>query len=208
MEQYRKVFQCCAAVAMGSVAWGLLASTYAHAAERSGKQVVETVCANCHATGQSGAPKIGDKQAWRERAQLGLGGLTEHAVTGVRKMPAHGGNKDLTDLELGRAITYMVNQSGGKWIEPASAKDLAAVLTGKQVVEMQCAKCHATGERGAPRIGDRDAWVPVLKHGVDNAVNIAIHGHGGMKPRSSKPEFKDEEVRNAILYMFSPSTSK
>lgn len=184
------------------------ANASAQAAERSGKQVVDTVCAKCHTKGESGAPKIGDKQAWRERTQLGLGGLTEHAITGVRKMPAHGGSKDLTDLELGRAITYMVNQSGGKWIEPASAKELAAVMTGKQVVEMQCAKCHATGERGAPKIGDRDAWVPVLKRGVDHAVNIAIHGHGGMKPRSSKADLKDEEIRNAILYMFNPATGK
>ena len=81
-------------------------------------------------------------------------------------------------------------------------------ITGKQVVDMQCAKCHATGGRGAPRIGDRNAWIPVLQKGVDHAVNIAIHGHGGMKPRSSKADLKDEEIRNAILYMYNPGNAK
>ena len=39
---------------------------------RSGKEVVEAVCAACHATGVNGAPKIGDKKAWSQRASQGL----------------------------------------------------------------------------------------------------------------------------------------
>jgi cytochrome c5 len=176
----------------------------AQTAERSGKAVVDVVCAKCHATGEKGAPKIGDKQAWRERAEQGLGGLTEHAVKGVRQMPAHGGSSNLTDLEIGRAITYMVNMSGGKWKEPASAKELAADRTGQQVVQAQCHKCHQDGLHGAPRIGDRDAWVPRLQNGLDFAVRSAIRGHGGMPPRGNKSDLTDFEIRNAIVYMYNP----
>lgn len=208
MKQHHNPFQSGALLTLMIASLCAAPNVLAQTSERSGKQVVDTVCAKCHVKGEAGAPKIGDKQAWRERAQQGLGGLTEHAITGLRKMPAHGGQKDLSDLELGRAITFMVNQSGGKWIEPTSASELAAVRTGKQVVDLQCSKCHATGERGAPKIGDRDAWIPILKQGVDNAVNIAIHGHGGMKPRGERADLKDEELRNAILYMFSPATSR
>ena len=171
---------------------------------RSGKEVVEAACVKCHATGEQGAPKIGDKQAWRERTEQGLGGLTQHAVAGVRKMPAHGGSPNLTDLEIGRAIAYMVNQSGGKWTEPASAREVAAVRTGQQVVQAQCFKCHQDGLHGAPRIGDREAWVPRLKQGVEHAVRSAIRGHGGMPPRGDKADLTDAEIRNAILYMFNP----
>lgn len=208
MKHHRSPFHSGALLALLTTVLCAAPSAQAQTGERGGKRVVDTVCAKCHAKGEAGAPRIGDKQAWRERAQQGLGGLTEHAVNGIRKMPAHGGQKDLSDLELGRAITYMVNQSGGKWIEPLSEKELGAVRTGKQVVDLQCSKCHATGERGAPKIGDRDAWIPILKKGVDNAVNIAIHGHGGMKPRGERADLKDEEIRNAILYMFSPATGK
>jgi cytochrome c5 len=44
----------------------------AQAPDRSGKDVVETVCAACHASGAKGAPKIGDKKAWSKRASQGL----------------------------------------------------------------------------------------------------------------------------------------
>lgn len=179
-------------------------NTHAQTPERGGKEIVDTACAKCHATGERGAPKIGDKLAWLTRAELGLGGLTQHAVSGVRKMPAHGGNPSLSDLEIGRAITYMVNQSGGKWTEPASAKDIAVVRTGQQVAQAQCVKCHQEGLKGAPRIGDREAWIPRLKRGLDQTVRSAISGHGGMPPRGDKADLTDVEVRNAILYMFNP----
>jgi cytochrome c5 len=194
-----------AAIAMLMIAafWAPPGMT-AETAERSGKDVVNMVCAKCHLTGERGAPKIGDKQAWRERAEQGLGGLTQHAVTGVRQMPAHGGSPNLTDLEIGRAIAYMVNQSGGKWKEPASVQEIAAERTGQQVVQAQCHKCHQDGLHGAPRIGDRDAWVPRLKQGLDFAVRSAIRGHGGMPPRGDKADLTDFEIRNAIVYMYNP----
>ena len=53
------------------LAIALTAST-AVAADRSGKEVVDTVCAACHATGKDGAPKIGDQAAWAQRAAKGL----------------------------------------------------------------------------------------------------------------------------------------
>ncbi len=177
----------------------------AQGGERTGKQVVEAVCASCHATGAKGAPKIGDKKAWSKRASQGMSSLTEHALKGIREMPAHGGNMKLTDLEIGRAVAYMVNQSGGKWVEPASAKDMVAERSGAQVVKAQCAKCHQGGAGGAPKIGDRDAWKPRLSAGVENLVRSAIRGHGGMPPRGDKADLTDGEIRSAILYMYNPS---
>lgn len=177
----------------------------AQAGERSGKDVVETVCASCHAAGVNGAPRIGDKQAWSKRASQGLSSLTQHALEGIRKMPAHGGNPGLSDLEIGRAVAYMVNRSGGKWIEPVSAKDLAAGRSGEQVVKAQCVKCHKNGVGGAPKIGDRNAWVPRMKLGLDNLVRSAIRGHGGMPPRGGQANLTDDELRSAIIYMFNPA---
>ena len=175
------------------------------ALERSGKEVVESVCASCHATGEKGAPKIGDRKAWGKRAAQGLSSLTDHALKGIREMPSHGGDLKLSDLEIGRAVAYMVNQSGGKWVEPASARDMAVERGGEQVVKTQCAKCHQKGEGGAPRIGDHAAWRPRLTQGVDALVLSAIRGHGGMPPRGDKADLTDAELRNAILYMYNPT---
>lgn len=179
----------------------------AQAPERSGKEVVEAVCAGCHASGAKGAPKIGDQKAWSKRASQGLTSLTQNALKGIRGMPAHGGSPKLTDLEIGRAVAYMVNQSGGKWTEPASARDMMAERSGQAVVKMQCSKCHEKGVGGAPKIGDRAAWAPRLKDGLDGAVSSAIRGHGGMPPRGDKADLTDGEIRAAINYMFNPDSA-
>jgi len=170
----------------------------------SGQQVVEAVCVKCHGSGVDGAPKIGDKKAWSKRAAQGLTNLTQHALDGIRRMPSHGGNPNLTDLEISRAITYMVNRSGGHWVEPVSTTAPAAERSGEQVVKAQCVKCHEAGLNGAPKIGDREAWMPHIKKGVDYLVRSAMHGHGGMPARGGEADLTDSELKNAILYMFDP----
>jgi cytochrome c5 len=176
-------------------------------ADRTGKEVVESVCAACHATGAQGAPKIGDVQAWSKRASQGLTALTQHAINGIRQMPAHGGNPNVTDFEIERAVTYMVNQSGGTWAEPIDKSAPRAQRTGEQVVQAQCARCHRTGEGGAPKIGDRAAWTPRLQQGLDAAVRSAISGHGGMPARGGVADLTDAEIRSAVVYMFNPVTA-
>ncbi len=182
-----------------------LASTRAQGVDRSGREVVDEVCASCHETGAEGAPKIGDRQAWSGRASQGLSSLTRHALEGVRRMPAHGGRSDLSDLEIARAVTDMVNRSGGNWAEPASPEDLATERSGEQVVSAQCVKCHREGVGGAPKIGDREAWVQRMKKGLGALAHSAIHGHGGMPRRGGQANLTDAEVRSAIVYMFNPA---
>lgn len=184
-----------------------LLPTCMQGAEPTGEEVVAKVCVACHGTGANGAPKIGDTQAWAARASQGLSSLTVHALEGIRNMPAHGGDPKLSDIEIARAVTYMVNQSGGNWVEPASPEDLAVELTGEQVVKAQCSQCHAEGVEGAPKIGDLKAWVERMKLGLPYLVGSAIHGHGGMPPRGGRANLTDTEIRSAILYMFNPAGS-
>lgn len=172
---------------------------------RSGKEVVDEVCAACHGAGTKGAPRIGDKRAWAPLASRGLTSLTENALTGIRNMPAHGGSPGLTDLEIERAITYMVNRSGGEWTEPIGGVTPALERKGKEIVQAHCAKCHETGVFGAPKIGDRTAWILRLRRGLDFAVRSAINGHGPMPPRGGVADLTDTELRAAILYMFNPA---
>lgn len=85
---------------------------------------------------------------------------------------------------------------------PAAA---AEERSGGDIVKAQCSRCHAAGVAGAPRIGDKPAWVPRLNRGVDSLVGIAIRGHGGMPPRGGRADLTDAELRSALLYMFDPS---
>jgi cytochrome c5 len=169
--------------------------------ESSGKEIVEKVCADCHTTGENGAPRIGDWKAWAKLASQGLTSLTGVALKGIRKMPPHGGNSELTDTEVERAITYMVNESGGLWVEPISKLALAAQRSGEEVVKAYCGKCHQTGFEGAPKIGDRTAWIPRLKQGFEVLVQSAIQGHGPMPSRGDVLNLTDSEVRAAVVYM-------
>ena len=179
------------------------------ATELSGKEVVIVICAKCHASGAEGAPKIGDQQAWKKRASRGLSSLTANALKGIRQMPPHGGNQKISDLEIKRAVTYMVNQSGGKWTEPVDTRTKAAPRSGEEIVKAQCVKCHEEGKGGAPKIGDRDAWIPRLKDGLDNTVRSAIHGHGGMPARGGMADLTDAEMRSAVIYLFrGPASAK
>ena len=87
---------------------------FAQGAGRSGKDVVEAVCITCHGTGAQGAPKIGDRKAWDKRASQGLTSLTEHALKGIRQMPAHGGSPNLTDLEIARGELVTLTTEHGR----------------------------------------------------------------------------------------------
>lgn len=166
---------------------------------RSGKTVVETVCAGCHESGKDGAPKIGDQAEWAKRASHGLSALTEHAITGIRKMPAHGAHASLSDLEMSRAVAYMV--SGGKAIDPSKPYSSPSQITGEQLVKERCIQCHATGKDGAPKIGTMDDWTPRLQLGVENLVTSAIRGHMAMPARAGMANLSDSDLRAAVIFM-------
>lgn len=85
---------------------------------QNGQAVYTAVCAACHGTGAAGAPKFGDNGAWSARIAQGYDTLVQHAINGIRAMPAKGGNPDLDDIEVARAVVYMANQSGAKFKEP------------------------------------------------------------------------------------------
>jgi cytochrome c5 len=170
--------------------------------ERSGQEVVEAACARCHATGEGGAPRIGDAKAWSARAAQGLSALSAHAIQGIRAMPAHGGSAGVSDIEIERAIVQMVNASGGRWVVQPGGATPATLRTSEQIVQTMCAKCHQEGLNGAPRIGDRAAWIPRLRKGLDSLVASAVNGCGPMPARGNAANLSDAEIRGAVIYMF------
>lgn len=73
-----------------------------------GKVVYEKACSVCHAAGVMNSPKAGDKDAWGPRIAQGKPTLYEHAIKGIRMMPAKGGNAALSDNEVKAAVDHMV----------------------------------------------------------------------------------------------------
>ncbi len=87
---------------------------------KTGKDVYESLCISCHASGAAGAPKFGSKEDWSARLPSGLDSLTSSILNGKGAMAARAGSSpdDYSDYELIRAIVYMANSSGGNLQEP------------------------------------------------------------------------------------------
>jgi cytochrome c5 len=178
-----------------------LAPGFGEAADRTGKEVVESVCIECHGPGKDGAPRIGNAYEWVSHAKQGLDKLTQNAITGIRKMPAHGGQATLSDLEMTRAVVYMVSNGNAK--DPDRPFATPKRWTGEQIVGEVCGNCHAEGKNGAPKLGDADAWIPQLKPGLDQVLNSAVRGHKGMPARGGMAHLSDVEIKAAVSYMVS-----
>ena len=101
-------------------------------APMSGEQVFKAVCVTCHGQGVAGAPKAGNRQAWSPLIAEGYEDLVGSALTGVRMMPPKGGAPELYDVEVARAVVYMVGLSGGKFPEPTEANVRSARIDGEK----------------------------------------------------------------------------
>jgi cytochrome c5 len=89
---------------------------------QSGEDIVKGVCVACHGAGVLGSPKLGDKAQWAPRIAQGYDVLVQHAINGIRSMPARGGNAELTDEEVAAAVAVMANQSGANFKVASAAK--------------------------------------------------------------------------------------
>jgi len=174
--------------------------------QATGEEVYNQVCKTCHEGGLAGAPKVGDNAAWAKVIAQGQATAVGHAVSGIRGMPAKGGNPDLENVEVERAAVFMANKSGANWKEPPAAAAAATERTGEQVVAAACGKCHQTGIGGAPKIGDRAAWTPRVAKGLATVTQSALKGHGGMPARGGMAELSDAEIKRAIEYMLNSGT--
>ncbi len=180
----------------------------AAAGSRSGAEVVKAVCAACHQAGVANAPKIGDRKAWAEHIKHGVKAMVATAIKGKGAMPPKGGDASLTEEEITRAVIHMANQSGGKFKEPAASKPAAkqaAAVDGKAVYEQTCVACHAQSVAGSPKLGDKAAWAPRIKTGMDALVQSALKGKGAMPPKGGNTSLSDAQVRAAVEFMVSQS---
>jgi cytochrome c5 len=151
---------------------------------QNGQAVYTAVCAACHATGAAGAPKAGDAGAWSARIAQGYDTLVQHAVQGIRAMPAKGGNPDLDDVEVARAVVYMANQGGANFKEPEApaaaapavapaANAAAPAATAPAAPAAAPAAAAAIPATAAPATASADAGKALY-----SATCVACHGAG------------------------------
>ena len=182
------------------------------AAAGAGESLYKELCVTCHATGVVGSPKFGDKAAWAPRLKTGLDTMTASVVNGKGAMPAKGGSVTATDAEIRAAVLYMAAAAGGKFSEsaapaaaaPAAPAKVAAAgvgsAAGEALYKQACGACHAAGIAGAPKFGDKAAWAPRIKTGLDTLTASAVKGKGAMPPKGGSSA-SDADIRSAVEYM-------
>jgi len=77
--------------------------------------------------------------------------------------------------------------------------------SGKDVYSASCAACHATGMAGAVKFGDKAAWAPRIKTGMDTLYAATIKGKGAMPAKGGNSSLSDADVKAAVDYMVSES---
>ena len=135
----------------------VLADASAPHGNLTGEQVYGQVCKTCHEAGLAGAPKAGDKSAWAPRVAQGEKTLVAHAIAGFQGksgvMPPKGGNTDLTDDEVHRAVVFMANEVGAGWKEPAPSAVAAAPATTPAAPSPAAAAPVAVASAATPNAG-------------------------------------------------------
>jgi cytochrome c5 len=90
-------------------------------------------------------------------------------------------------------------------IPPAAAKGGAPAASGRTTYDTVCTACHSTGAAGAPKLGDKAAWAPRIKTGMDALHASALKGKGAMPPKGGNPALADDAVKAAVDYMVAAS---
>jgi cytochrome c5 len=179
----------------------------------AGGAVYTATCAACHDSGMAGSPKTGDKAAWATRLAQGYDTLVTHAINGIRTMPAKGGNPDLDDLEVARAVVFMTNQSGASFKEPVApapaaapaaattaaaapvAGDAASAMAAAPVAAVPASMAAAApAAAAAPVAGPAVASADTGKKAYDTAC-FACHGAG----IAGAPKFGDKAAWSARI---------
>lgn len=172
--------------------------------EMTGEQVYAQVCSNCHESGALGSPKFKSAGDWASRISQGYETLLGHALSGIRSMPARGGEPDLSDLEVARGMVHMTNAAGAKF-EAALRKDkvptAAELARGKVVYAADCAYCHDTGLTGAQKLDDTKAWGELLQKSRDVLYGNAIQGTFGGPAKGGNAKLSEEDTKLAVDYM-------
>lgn len=194
---------------------------------KSGADVYAAQCVACHASGAAGAPKFGDVAAWAPRLKTGFEALWNAALKGKNAMGPQGGG-DFNDVEIGRAVVYLTASAGGKFTEPAApaaaapaaapapmaaapvaaaptvvaAAPAATVGAGEALYKQACVACHAASVAGSPKFGDKVAWAPRIKTGIDAMTASVIKGKGIMPPKGGSSA-SDADIRAAVEFLVS-----
>ena len=91
-------------------------------------------------------------------------------------------------------------QPVGKLEFGAAGAAAGAARSGEEITKEVCAACHQAGVANAPKLGDKAAWAPRLKLGMNGLLQSVVKGKGAMAPRAGST-LSDDELAKAVVFM-------
>jgi cytochrome c5 len=177
---------------------------------KKGKQVYVNVCSICHQKGEMSAPVIGDASNWYRRLQTnGLTALYRHVINGYNSMPIKGACLTCHDDDIVAAVDYILHQSLTRSQRTELREGGAASFPskGEDIYKETCSVCHDKGKFAAPKIGDKQAWAPLITPGLDvlvkNTMSTVHH------PKNAGCNMcTHSEIVDAVKYMVEQSKTE
>lgn len=80
-----------------------------------------------------------------------------------------------------------------------------AVATGENTYKQVCAVCHQMGVAGAPKLGDKAQWAPLIKEGQAQLTAHGYVGIRGMPAKGGKPDLSVADFAASVAYMANQS---
>ncbi len=157
----------------GAIAMLMATLTIGAADIRGGKEVYDSSCFGCHASGVLQAPKLGDAADWGKREQQGLEVLVSHAIKGYKNMPAKGGNPTIADKEIENAIMYMLASAGIEGYAQQSAEQQGSGGAAPAASAKPPARSTTSGVNSFNRLmKTREEWnLPPAEDGIHDPQN-------------------------------------
>src|SRR3990167_4394712 len=150
-----------------------------------GKQVYVSACVICHQDNKMGAPVIGN---------------------GFNSMPVKGACVTCSDNDVIAATDFILNKSlsRSQWHDLSSGGSEKYPSNGKEIYNENCSVCHNEGKQGAPKIGDKQIWKPLIAKNMDVLIGNTLNGK--THPSNAGCEHcTTGEVIEAIKYMVNQS---
>ena len=91
--------------------------------------------------------------------------------------------------------------AGGAAEAGATPGAVAGKADGRKIYEAACAACHGAGVAGAPKTGDKAAWAPRLKTGMNALYANALKGKNAMPAKGGNAALADSDVKAAVDYL-------
>jgi cytochrome c5 len=98
----------------------------------------------------------------------------------------------------GAALSVLMGCSG-------SNSSITTNSPAEEIYGQHCSACHGGGFKGwmtgAPEVGDKAAWKPLLAKGVDAMTTFSIKGVNKMPVKGGCKTCTDEQIKATVEYM-------